>query len=139
MTRFFGIPQRNLRLYPDGCDWLKPEGCLCKKWARAKHCHEQCEPDEGEPVRRMSPWVLFFMLAVLFLIGTAPRHARSADLGVPADITCEQVVERVGLRPLWLAERDARRKYPDITEAQIAWGRKCVSDHRWAKIKGVFQ
>ena len=87
------------------------------------------------------PWVIFLMLTVLFLIGVSRQHARGADLAVPADITCEQVVERVGLKPLWLAERDARRKYPAITNEQIAWGKQCVIDHRhaaWEKLKELF-
>lgn len=82
-------------------------------------------------VRRLFPWALFAVLAVLFFWG-ALRTAHSTEMP-----SCEEVVARVGLKPLWIAEREAKRKYPDITQEQIAWGRKCVTDHRRAVAEGL--
>jgi len=80
--------------------------------------------DVDPSIKRLFPWLLFLLLAAALSLG-AITLAR-------ADISCEEVVTRVGLKPLWLAERIARHEHPELTEAQIAWGRKCVRDYRRA-------
>lgn len=99
--------------------------------------------DIDPSVKKFFPWALFLVLAALCFYG-AIKTAHGAE--VPASLTCADVVERVGMKPLALAEREARREYPDITDAQIAWGRQCVADYRRAlldkakaKVKGYFQ
>jgi hypothetical protein len=86
-------------------------------------------------IRRLFPWALFLVLAIMFALGAmvVRAHAQEPD----PNITCADVVKRVGLKPLWVAERQARKKYPDITEAQIAWGKQCVTDHRRAVVNGI--
>lgn len=86
-------------------------------------------------VKRFFPWALFLVIASALFLGTCDIRAHSADL----NISCEDVVKRVGMKPLWLAERQARKQYPDLTEAQIAWGRQCVEDHRRALLANVKQ
>ena len=52
MPRNFGIPPRPGVTYPEGCDWAKPPGCTCKRWAQAQACCEFCYQDlhrEREP------------------------------------------------------------------------------------------
>ena len=91
--------------------------------------------DVDPNIKRMFPWALFLFLflAAMFAFGAITlAHAQPAP-----DITCEEVVKRVGMKPLWLAERDARKKYPELTESQIAWGRQCVTDHRRAVVKSL--
>jgi hypothetical protein len=100
--------------------------------------------DVDPKIKRFFPWALFLALAALLAFGAMIVHAH-AQGGVPDNITCAEVVQRVGLKPLWVAEREARKLYPEITEAQIAWGRRCVLDHRKEvlrhvtdKVKGYF-
>jgi hypothetical protein len=89
--------------------------------------------DVDPKIKRFFPWALFLVLAaMLFLASMVHAEAQTAP-----NISCEEVVKRVGLKPLWLAERQARKKYPDITDAQIAWGKQCVIDHRKAVVKGI--
>lgn len=98
--------------------------------------------DVDPSIRRLFPWALYLALAAMFSLGAISlAHGQDAP-----HITCEEVIKRVGLKPLWLAEREARKKYPDITDTQIAWGKQCVTDHRRAllenvetKIEGVFR
>jgi hypothetical protein len=90
--------------------------------------------DVDPKIKRLFPWALFLLFAVLFSLG-AMSLARGQ--GPEQGITCEEVVKRVGLKPLWLAERQARRKYPDITDAQIEWGKQCVTDHRRAVLQNI--
>lgn len=40
--RNYGIPPREGKPYPPGCDWARPPGCTCKEWARAQSCYEAC-------------------------------------------------------------------------------------------------
>ena len=90
--------------------------------------------DVDPKIKRLFPWALFLVLAVVLLLASMVVHAEAQ----PApDISCEEVVRRVGMKPLWVAEREARKKYPDITEEQIAWGKQCVIDHRRAMGKGI--
>jgi hypothetical protein len=88
--------------------------------------------DVDPRIKRLFPWSLFLLVATLFLLASC-EMARAH----PDQPTCDEVVKRVGMKPLWLAERQARKRYPDITEAQIAWGRACVEDHRRAMLKGI--
>ena len=96
--------------------------------------------DVDPKIRRLFPWAFFLALATLLALGAMIVHA-NAD-----GITCDEVVRRVGVKPLWVAERIARKEHPELTDEQIAWGKECVSDHRRAmlsqiktKIEGYFE
>jgi hypothetical protein len=75
----------------------------------------------------------FELIALLFVFLVSATPTKGDPLS--ADITCDEVVKRIGLKPLWLAERQVRKEFPDITEGQIAWGRKCVMEYRSALLK----
>lgn len=107
--------------------------------------------DVDPKVKRFFPWALFLVLAALLALATTCAHAQDQDPyvcygagryqamseGKPACPSCEDVVAKVGLQPLWVAERRVRKEHPEITESQIAWGRRCVIDHRKAMVKGI--
>ena len=77
---------------------------------------------------RWIQWVIFYIAATMFLLGMA--HRSHAD---ELPTTCEAVVKAVGKAPLWVAEKLAHVKYPQLTGAQLAWGRQCIIDHRSKK------
>lgn len=88
---------------------------------------------EPKPVGpdRLSCFTLALIIALLvgaIIIGLG--QAAAACPVQKANPTCADVVAFVGRKPLWLAERLAKRCRPDLTEAQLEWGRQCVEAAR---------